>query len=225
MYNSCVIYGTVWPKGEQKMNNSKTVRKITGSAILLALIVIFQFIGNQINISGVSFNLSLLPIAIGAMVYGPLVGGFLGLATGAMVLPSAGVFLSYNVIGTILVCLLKTSVAGVVSGLLFKLIRKKSIFAAILISSMALPIINSGLFAIGCFTIFNGLMAYWAGSQEQVVGYVFISLIGINFLFELGASIVLTPSVAYILKAISRNNGISEDIKEAFNKDRQNEQI
>ena len=207
------------------MNNSKTVRKITGSAILLALIVIFQFIGNQINISGVSFNLSLLPIAIGAMVYGPLVGGFLGLATGAMVLPSAGVFLSYNVIGTILVCLLKTSVAGVVSGLLFKLIRKKSIFAAILISSMALPIINSGLFAIGCFTIFNGLMAYWAGSQEQVVGYVFISLIGINFLFELGASIVLTPSVAYILKAISRNNGISEDIKEAFNKDRQNEQI
>ena len=72
------------------MSNSKLIRKITATAMLTALTVIFQFIGNQIVIGPVSINLSLLPIAIGAILYGPLVGLFLGMVNGALVLLGPG---------------------------------------------------------------------------------------------------------------------------------------
>ena len=188
------------------MKNTDTIKKITGSAILLAFIVIFQFIGNNINIGGASINLSLLPIAIGAMLYGPLVGAFLGLASGAIIIPNATAFLAYNPVGTVIICLVKTTVAGLVCGLLFKLFKKKALIPGIYICSLLVPVINTGIFLVGCFTIFNGLMETWAGSQDQVIGFIFLTLIGINFLVEIIVAIFLTPSVALIMRNVMRKN-------------------
>ena len=55
------------------------VRKITGVAILLAIEIVLQAIGNYITPSAVSINLSLIPVALGAILFGPLSGAFLGL--------------------------------------------------------------------------------------------------------------------------------------------------
>ncbi len=194
---------------------TNSVRKITGSAILLALIVIFQFIGNYINIGGASINLSLLPVAIGAILYGPAVGAFLGFVTGLMVIPGAGAFMAYNPWATIIICLLKTTLAGLASGFLFKLFKNKAIIPGIFVCSIIIPIINTGIFTIGCFTIFKELMTTWAGSQEQLIGFIFLVLIGINFLIELGVAIFLTPSVILVMRTISKKNNNDLFIKEA----------
>lgn len=197
------------------MSNSNLIKKMTGTAILIAIIVVFQFIGNNINISGVSFNLSLLPVTIGAFIYGPLVGGFLGLVTGIMVLPGAGAFMAYNVFFTLLVCLTKTTIAGFVSGLLFNLLKKKNLVVAAFVASMVVPIINSGIFAIGCFTIFKGMLLPYASSPDTYVGYVFLVLIGVNFLFELIVAITLTPSTLFVLKTVLKS---SPSINNLYNK-------
>ena len=57
-----------------------SVKKMTGTAILLAIEIVFQVIGNYITFpGGVSINLSLIPVALGAILFGPLSGAFLGL--------------------------------------------------------------------------------------------------------------------------------------------------
>ena len=69
------------------MNSSRffTARNITSFAILLALVIVLQTFGGAINIGPVQLNFTLIPIALGAILLGPLAGGILGLACGIVV--------------------------------------------------------------------------------------------------------------------------------------------
>ena len=52
-----------------KKNN---IRRMTGIAMLMALIIVLQFLGSVLtSASGFSISLVLIPIVIGAAVYGP----------------------------------------------------------------------------------------------------------------------------------------------------------
>ena len=66
--------------------------------------------------------------------------------------------MAYNPWGTILICLTKTTLAGLASGFLFKLFKRKAPISGIYVCSIIVPIINTGIFTIGCFTTFKGLM-------------------------------------------------------------------
>lgn len=189
------------------------IKKMTGAAVLSALVIIFQFIGNTISINGVSINLSLLPITIGALMYGPLVGAFLGFVTGMIILPGAGAFLAFNPFGTVVICLLKTTIAGLVAGLIFKLFKKKAPIVGVFVCSVIVPLVNTSLFILWCFTVFSGLMEQWAGSPDQVIGFVYVTLIGFNFIFELIVALVLTPSVIFIIKTITKRYDLNEEDK------------
>ena len=100
---------------------SKRIRMITGIGILLALVVVLQFINNTVKFSFLTINLAIFPIALGAIMYGPIVGFFLGLADGIMVLfaQETASFLAFSPVNTVFLCLLKTSMAGLVSGFIF----------------------------------------------------------------------------------------------------------
>ena len=100
------------------MDKRKLTKKMVGTAMLAALIFIFQMIANFIPITGVTLNLSLIPIALGAILYGPFAGALLGFGNGLVVLlsPSTEAFLSYSLFGTIVVCLLKCTIAGFLAG-------------------------------------------------------------------------------------------------------------
>ena len=181
------------------------VKKITGVAVLLAIEIVLQAIGNYITPGPVSINLSLIPIALGAILYGPFAGGLLGLINGVVVLlsPSTSVFLSYSLFGTIVTCLLKCTVAGFVSGLVHKLIAKKSELGGAIVASLLVPIINTGLFVLAVFTIFFGLFNEAIGS-ENLVKYVFLTMIGWNFLLEFTVTAVLSPTIARIIRIIKK---------------------
>lgn len=196
------------------MSNSKLIRKITATAMLTALTVIFQFIGNQIVIGPVSINLSLLPIAIGAILYGPLVGLFLGMVNGALVLlgPGMSLFYDINIPLTVLICLLKTGLAGLFSGLVFKLFKKKAPVPGMIVASLIVPVINTGIYVIGCYTVFR--------SQIGILISIFLLY---NFLFEFGAAIILSPALVQVIKVVSKKFDDNEEQPKVEEKEESNE--
>lgn len=185
-----------------------TTKKITGAAILSAVEIVFIVISNYITIGPVNLNLSLVPIALGAMLYGPLVGGFLGLINGAITLLSPStiaVFMPINPWGTVIVCLLKTCLAGVISGFIFRLFKKHT-FAGSLVSSILVPIINTGLFTLGCYAFFQA----WLESGTSGLGYgssfmfLIYAVLGWNFIIEVAISLFLSSTIYTIIKIVKR---------------------
>ena len=181
------------------------VRKITGVAILLAIEIVLQAMGNYITPGVVSINLSLIPIALGAILYGPLAGALLGFGNGLVVLlsPSTEAFLAYSIFGTIVTCLLKCTLAGFFAGLVYKLIAKKNSLAGSIVASLLVPVINTGLFVLAVFTIFFGLFEP-IGTTDEVMKYVFLIMIGWNFIIEFLITAVLSPTIARVINIIKK---------------------
>ena len=175
------------------MKNPFTVRNMPFIAILLAIEIVLQFIGNMVAFGPVSINLSLVPIALGAMLFGPWVGLFLGIINALFVLmaPSTALFYNVSVIGTILICLIKSSLAGFLGGLFYLLIKNKNNFVASIVTSISIPVINTGIFIVGCLTFFKPILEQYSTGFTNIYEFLFIGFIGWNFIFELATSIVL----------------------------------
>ena len=60
-----------------RKNNSFATRKLVTTAVLSVIIIILQFLGYIIK-TNVSISLVLVPVVIGASLYGPSCGAFLG---------------------------------------------------------------------------------------------------------------------------------------------------
>ena len=105
--------------------NSKT-KKIVGIGLFTAIVLVLQFIGGSIRFGIFSISLVLVPIVVGAAVYGWQAGAWLGFVFGVAVLLSgdAATFLAVDVAGTILTVLVKGTAAGLCSGIAFRLVLK-----------------------------------------------------------------------------------------------------
>ena len=105
--------------------NSKT-KKLVGIGLFTAVVVVLQLLGGGIRFGVFSISLVLVPIVVGAAVYGWQAGAWLGFTFGAAVLLSgdAGAFLTVDVFGTVLTVLVKGTAAGLVSGLVYQYILK-----------------------------------------------------------------------------------------------------
>ena len=204
------------------MNNRKLIGKMTGTAILAALIFIFQIIGNYVSIAGISINLALIHIAIGAILYGPWSGLLLGAINGVCVLPGSGLFFGISPFWTVFCCILKTGLAGFVSGWLFKLFKGKGLIPGMFICSLIIPVINTGIFSLFALTIFKeGLATYFGVDNSQFVSFLFLALIGINFIFEVASIIILSPSFIMLLKKVVKTPNLGDDIGDKLNSDKE----
>lgn len=172
------------------------IKMIVGTALLVAVEVVLQLV-SMVLPTAVNLNLALVVITIGAILYGPIVGGFLGFVNGVVILLSPNtvtVFMSISPVGTVVTCLLKTTLAGLFAGLLYKWISKKNDVAASIAASIAVPVINTMMFAV--FTAIFFLDGLGLGN----FGQIFTVLIGINFLFEIITNVIISPSLYQILK-------------------------
>ena len=67
------------------MKNAK-IKRMVGIALLMALVVVMQFLSGIIPpVGGFSISLVLIPIVLGAAVYGPGAGALLGATFGTVV--------------------------------------------------------------------------------------------------------------------------------------------
>ena len=174
--------------------NPFTARNIPFIAVLMSIEIILQFLGNYIAFGPVSINLSLVPIALGAILYGPWGGLLLGLINALFVLmaPSTMVFYDVSVIGTLVTVLVKIMTAGFVSGVIYHLLKNKNRLLATIIAAILIPIINTGLFVAGSFIFFRPFLE--SGASEagvNVVYFLFIGMIGWNFIFEVSTTAIL----------------------------------
>ena len=178
--------------------NSQLIKEMTGIAILGALVAILQlFI--YIPIGKFTITFALIPIVVAAIIYGPKGGAFCGLVMGIVVLfTNAADFLSINPVATVFACILKSSIAGILAGYIYKWIKNKTV--GCYVASISAPIINSGIFALFCFLFFIKDIAEWAnGAGVGVVYFVFVGMIGINFIIELVLNIILSPTVVKLI--------------------------
>ena len=179
----------------------KRIQWLTQLALLMAITIVLEVVARYIRFGPFSITLALVPIVIGAAVLGVGEGGWLGLVFGAMVLLTgeAAPFMAFTVPGTIITVLCKGVGAGLASGGVYKLLEKKNRTLAAVAAAIAAPLANTGLFVLGCYAFFMPLLKEWANGQP-VTSYIFLGLIGMNFLVEFATVTVLSGAIVRIVK-------------------------
>lgn len=187
--------------------NCKT-KNLVGIGLFTAIVVVLQLLGGGIKFGMFSISLVLIPIVVGAAVYGWQAGAWLGFAFGVTVLLTgdAAAFMAVHVAGTIATVLVKGMGCGLVAGLIYGLLSKKSRILAVIIAAIACPVVNTGIFLIGCKLFFYDTVAAWgaAAGFDNAAAYMFLGLAGVNFLLELGINIVLAPVITRLIKLGNR---------------------
>ena len=174
---------------------------------MLALMIILQIIGNYLQIGPVNISISLVAVVLAAVLGGPLSGAIDGFFNGVMALLSPStiaVFMPVSPVGTVLACLLKCTLAGLVSGIIFNLLKKKNKVLSLIVSSLLVPIINTGIFIIFCLIFFRPILEsnVTSGAFPNIWMFLIVGFIGWNFLVELVSTTVLSPIVGL---AVLRN--------------------
>ena len=186
-------------------NSKRKIEVITLGAALTALVVVLQLIGASIRFGTFSVSLVLIPIVIGAATCGKYIGAWLGFVFGMAVLLSgdAALFMGISDYGTIITVLLKGTACGFIAGLVYELLAKKSKTLGAVVSAIVCPIVNTGIFVLGCFVFFKDFIASGAGNQNLFI-YTITVFVGLNFVFELLVNLVLCPAVVRIIQVIRK---------------------
>ncbi len=195
------------------MNKEKTLGMSTSTlvlaAVLTALVVILQFIGATVRFGPFSISLVLIPIVIGTATCGVGIGAWLGFVFAMMVFITgdANAFFAVNIPGTIITVILKGVLAGLLSGLAYRWVSSINKYLAVVVSAIVCPVVNTGVFILGCLVFFLPTIGEWAiaeGFAGNAIGYLLFVMVGLNFLVELGINIVLSPVIVRILNVKSR---------------------
>ena len=197
------------------MKTKQKTRRLVGMAALAAIIIILQ-VAVLIPLGPFNITLTLVPLIIGAILYGPVAGAVLGAVFGIVVAiqvvfgaqgPYAFMMFELLPVLTLALCVVKGAIAGWVAGLIHKLLAtlNKSKLGVIL-AAIACPIVNTGIFAIGLFVFYGQLTTVWAVEEgfASIFTFVMVFMIGINFLVEFAINVLLIPAVLRIITLVKR---------------------
>jgi LytS/YehU family sensor histidine kinase len=102
--------------------------------------------------------------------------------------------------GTIITVMIKGIAAGLLAGLVYKLLEKTNRYLAVIVSAVVCPIVNTGIFLIGCLIFFMDTVNGGAASEGMsTFGYLIVFFVGLNFVFELILNIVVSPAILRII--------------------------
>lgn len=184
-------------------NRRKQTEKLALMALLTALTAVLAYLGGFIKIGGLaSINLTLIPVVLGAALLGPLAGAWLGGVSGAIFFTTAdSVFwMSLSIPGTILTVMAKGILAGLFAGLVYKAFERVNKYLAVALSAFVCPVVNTGIFLLGCLAFFMEPVNMGAAEQGLSIGmYLIVFYVGLNFVFELLANMILSPAVVRLL--------------------------
>lgn len=180
----------------------KQTKTLVGLGIITAIVAVLQVMSMYITFGPFNITLALTPIIIGAALYGWQAGAFLGAVMGIVVLlTNAQAFLAVNIPGTIITCILKSALAGLAAGVVYSLLAKKNRTAAVITAAFVTPIVNTGVFLLGCLVFFLDTIKAWAGS-DSVAHYMIFGLVGSNFIIELAVNLALSSAIVRILDVV-----------------------
>ena len=182
---------------------STSTEKLVLLAILTALVAILSYVGGFIKIGGLaSISLTLIPVVIGAALCGSYAGAWLGIVAGVVffVTPDAAFWFGLSIPGTIITVIVKGALAGFAAGLTYRLLERVNRYLAVFASAIICPIVNTGVFLLGCLIFFMDSVSAGAAGEGMTLGaYLIVFFVGLNFVFELLANILLSPTIVRIL--------------------------
>ncbi len=194
------------------MKRNQGILRMVGIALLMALVVVMQTISGFIPpVGGFSISLVLIPIVLGAAIYGPGAGALLGATFGGIVYincvtgadPGGAMVFQASPLLCFLVVMAKGTLAGLASGFVFKTLKSINTFLAMLVAAIVCPLVNTGIFVLCMWAFFLDVLAAWAGGGE-VLGYVLTGLILANMVPELIINAVFSPAGERIYRVITR---------------------
>lgn len=208
----------------REKKNFFSARYVAFLAVLVALVVVLQLWGSAIPIGAGGLNISfvLVPVTLGAILLGPVAGLILGFVFGFVVLMTgvtgANFFTAYvlndSPFFTTVTVLSKGMVAGFVAGLLFKIINKKNKYAAVIVASVTVPVINTGLFIIGALCMSGTLKTFVSDYMPDFAGrnimyIIVVGLVTVNFFIEFAVNAICAPALYTVDKVVENRLGKS----------------
>lgn len=191
-------------------NQSMQTKKLVMIAILTAITAVLAYYGGFIKIGGLaSISLTLIPVVIGATLCGPLTGAWLGGVAGVIFFttPDAAFWFGLSLAGTIITVIIKGVVSGLCAGLVYRLLAKSNRYLAVIASAVVCPVVNTGIFLLGCLVFFLDTVVTGALAEGMSLGaYLIIFFVGLNFVFELLTNIILSPAIVRILDVAQKKN-------------------
>lgn len=139
------------------MEKKSSTRYLVELALFVAIILVMKLTGlSSIPVGPLNMTLSMVPIAIGAMLLGPLAGGVLGMIYGFTSLYDAvsgasvmtGIFFQISPLNTIVLCVVMRVLVGVCTGWLFRLFRRidRTGTVCYFLGGLTAPLLNTLLF-------------------------------------------------------------------------------
>lgn len=193
--------------GIQSNSRARTER-LALMALLTAMVAVLAYLGGFIKVGPTaSVNLTLIPVVLGAALCGPAAGAFLGGVAGAVffVTADAAFWLGLSVPGTIITVMTKAILAGLCAGYVFRFLSRFNRYLAVMASAVVCPVVNTGLFLVGCRLFFFDTVQSGAAAEGlSTFAFLLIFYVGFNFLLELGANILLGPAIVRILDIVKK---------------------
>lgn len=195
------------------MRNQK-IKRMAAVALLMALVVVMQFVSGLIPpVGGFSISLVLIPVVLGSALYGPGVGALLGGTFGVIVFincvtgadPGGAMVFQANPVLCFLVVMAKGMLAGLASGWVYRLLKCKNTYLAMLCAAIICPVINTGVFVVCMLTFFKDVLSAWAGGGD-LLAYILTGLVVANFLPEMIINVVFSPAGQRIARVVQKND-------------------
>ena len=202
------------------MKKKITTHYLVELALFIAIILVMKITHlTSIPVGPLNMTLTMIPIAIGAMLMGPLAGGILGLVYGFTSLYDAvsgasamtAFFFQISPIHTIILCVVLRTIVGAATGWIFLLVRKidRTKTICYFVGGLAAPVLNTLLF-MGYIVVFfyqtefvqNLVTSLGARNPFMFV----VLLVGVQGILEAVAGLVIGGGVAKaVARAIKRN--------------------
>ncbi len=200
-----------------------STKMIVQLAMFFALTILMQVLAFTLPaIGGVSFTFSLVPLVLGGIYFGKQENKFIGIWVGAFLGLLFAILTCFDALRggmttflftnrpflTIITCLTKGILAGLIPAVVFKFLYKKNSYVAVILAAISAPIVNTGIFIIFMFIMINTVKDFMGANQlgENVVYFLFIGCAGINFIVEVIINVVISPGIFIVQKAVDKNS-------------------
>ena len=195
---------------EQNSEKKFSARTLAEYAIFIAIVLMMRITGlSSIPVGPLVMTLTMIPIAIGAMLLGPLGGAVLGMVFGftslydAMIGKAAmtGFFFQVSPLHTFVLCVLTRTLVGALTGWLFRLFKKldKRRIWCYFAGGLMAPMLNTILFMGYIVLVFyhTDFIQKMVASKGAVNPLMFVILVvGVQGLVEWLTGCVIGGGVA-----------------------------
>lgn len=197
----------------QNLAHQAKTKRMVQLALMISIIFVMAFSPlGYLRTPGLTIAFLTVPVAVGAVLMGPLAGAVCGLAFGITSLitamtggsPFSSMLLSINPLALAFTCLVPRVLEGWLCGLIFAALRPRFKNASYFIACLACPLLNTVLFMSSLILFFyntdyvQGLAASLGASNPLIFVILFV---GIQGAIEAAACTVLGSAVSRTLAA------------------------